>query len=333
MIIGLTGRNGAGKGEVSLFLESRGFFASSLSDVIRDEIENRGLEITRERLIEVGRELRSKHGPSVLARRILDKVEEDRNYVVDSFRHPDEVRVFKTLSNFNLLLVQAESPIRFTRIQERKREQDPETLQEFDALEQRELANDEWQGQQLLACEGLADLRLTNENSLAHLHEQLSEMLQHLARNMKRPGWDEYFMKLAKVASLRSNCIKRKVAAIIVRDRRVVSTGYNGTPRGTKNCHQGGCPRCNSLAQSGTLLEECLCSHGEENSIIQAAYHGVSVKDGTLYTTFAPCLMCTKMIINAGIREVVYNQEYPLNETSLKLLGEAGVVLRQHRVE
>ncbi|MDA2930788.1 cytidine/deoxycytidylate deaminase family protein [Acidobacteria bacterium AH-259-O06] len=152
-------------------------------------------------------------------------------------------------------------------------------------------------------------------------------------RNMTRPGWDEYFMKLAKVASLRSNCVKRKVAAIIVRDKRVVSTGYNGTPRGTKNCYEGGCPRCNNLADSGTRLEECLCSHGEENAITQAAYHGVSVKEGTLYTTFAPCLMCTKMIINAGIREVVYNQDYPLNEMSLKLLQEAGVLLRQHQVE
>ncbi|MEC4670980.1 MAG: cytidine/deoxycytidylate deaminase family protein [Nitrospirota bacterium] len=151
--------------------------------------------------------------------------------------------------------------------------------------------------------------------------------------NLTRPNWDEYFMKLAKVASLRSNCVKRKVAAIIVRDKRVVSTGYNGTPRGTKNCYEGGCPRCNKLADSGTLLDECLCSHGEENAITQAAYHGMSVKEGTLYSTFAPCLTCTKMIINAGIIEVVYNLDYPLNEMSFKLFQEAGVIIRQHRVE
>ncbi|HXK58339.1 MAG TPA: dCMP deaminase family protein [Acidobacteriota bacterium] len=150
---------------------------------------------------------------------------------------------------------------------------------------------------------------------------------------MDRPCWDEYFMRLAKVASLRSNCIKRKVAAIIVRDRRVISTGYNGTPRGTRNCYEGGCPRCNEMADSGTRLEECLCSHGEENAIVQAAYHGVSVKDATLYTTFAPCLMCTKMIINAGIREVIYNVDYPLNEASFRLFQEAGVICRQFQVE
>ena len=115
-------------------------------------------------------------------------------------------------------------------------------------------------------------------------------------------------------------------------DKRVISTGYNGTPRGTRNCFEGGCPRCNDLADSGTRLEECLCSHGEENAIIQAAYHGVSVKDGVLYTTFAPCLTCTKMIINAGIVEVVYNQDYPLNETSFHLLQESGVKFRQYEL-
>jgi len=148
-----------------------------------------------------------------------------------------------------------------------------------------------------------------------------------------RPNWDEYFMKIAQVASMRSNCIKRKVGAVIVRDRRIVSTGYNGTPRGTKNCNEGGCPRCNSLASSGTKLEECLCSHAEENSITQAAYHGTSVKDGTLYTTFAPCLMCTKMIINSGIVEVVFNLDYPLNDISFNLFEQADVLVRQHRLQ
>ncbi|MBI4483980.1 MAG: dCMP deaminase family protein [Acidobacteria bacterium] len=140
-------------------------------------------------------------------------------------------------------------------------------------------------------------------------------------------------MGIARVVSLRSNCVKRKVAAILVKDRRIISTGYNGTPRGTRNCNEGGCPRCNSFAPSGTQLEECLCSHGEENAITQAAYHGVSVKGAILYSTFAPCLMCAKMIINSGIAEVVYNVDYPLNDSALRLLQEAGVQLRQHAVE
>tara|TARA_B100001013_G_scaffold328509_1_gene242289 strand:+ start:302 stop:790 length:489 start_codon:yes stop_codon:yes gene_type:complete len=144
-----------------------------------------------------------------------------------------------------------------------------------------------------------------------------------------RPGWDEYFMKIAEVVALRSNCVKRKVAAIVVKDRRIISTGYNGTPRGVKNCNEGGCPRCNSETKSGTRLDECLCSHAEENSITQAAYHGTTINGATLYTTMSPCLMCAKMIINGGIAEVVYNEEYTLGETSLNLLREAGIASRQ----
>jgi dCMP deaminase len=333
MIMGLTGPNASGKGEVVKFLKCKGFYSYSLSDVIRETVRSRGLEITRDRLIEVGRELRCEEGNGVLAQRILSQIEEDKNYVVDSFRHPEEMKVFRTRPDFYLVLIQAEAEVRFARIRERKRESDAATLEEFLDLEKREKASKDSYGQQLAACEAEADFKITNNRSLSELTDQISELLPQLMGNLVRPSWDEYFMKLAKVASLRSNCVKRKVAAIIVRDKRVISTGYNGTPRGTRNCYEGGCPRCNNLADSGTLLDECLCSHGEENAITQAAYHGMSVKDGTLYSTFAPCLTCTKMIINAGILEVVYNLDYPLNETSFKLFQEAGVNIRQHRVE
>lgn len=144
----------------------------------------------------------------------------------------------------------------------------------------------------------------------------------------KRPNWDEYFMEIANVVALRSNCSRRHVAAVIVKDKRIISTGYNGTPRGIRNCCEGGCPRCSSEAPSGTGLTECLCSHGEENAIVQAAYHGIAVKDSTLYTTYSPCLLCAKMIINAGIREVVYKERYTIDGTARKILIEAGVKIR-----
>ena len=136
-------------------------------------------------------------------------------------------------------------------------------------------------------------------------------------------------MNIARMVAERSNCIKRSVAAVIVKDKRIISTGYNGTPRGVKNCNEGGCPRCNSFGQGGANLDECLCSHAEENAIVQAAYHGVSVKRGIIYTTFSPCLTCTKMIINSGLTEVVYNARYPMGEVPLKLLAEAGVKARK----
>jgi len=144
-----------------------------------------------------------------------------------------------------------------------------------------------------------------------------------------RPDWDTYFMNIARVVATRSNCLRRHVAAVIVKQRRIISTGYNGTPRGVKNCYEGGCPRCASTAPSGANLGECICSHAEENAITQAAYHGISVKDATLYCTLSPCLLCAKMIINAGITEVVYEDEYQFSAQTRRLLQEAGVKCRK----
>ena len=144
----------------------------------------------------------------------------------------------------------------------------------------------------------------------------------------KRPSWDQYFMDIAQMVAARSNCSRRQVAAVLVRDCRIISTGYNGTPRGIRNCSDGGCPRCSSNTPSGTGLSECLCSHAEENSIVQAACYGIAVKGATLYTTYSPCLQCAKMIINAGISEVIYYQHYTIDDVSLALLREAGVVVR-----
>ena len=149
-----------------------------------------------------------------------------------------------------------------------------------------------------------------------------------MAEKRVRPSWDQYFMKIADAVATRSNCCRRQVAAVLVRDGRIIATGYNGTPRGVRNCDDGGCPRCNSDTPSGSGLTECLCSHAEENAIVQSAYHGIAVKGAVLYTTFSPCLQCAKMIINAGIVEVVYHQRYTIDDISLGLLREAGVRVR-----
>lgn len=144
-----------------------------------------------------------------------------------------------------------------------------------------------------------------------------------------RPDWDTYFMDIAYAVGRRGNCSRRKVAAVIVKDKRIISTGYNGTPRGVKNCFEGGCARCASNTPSGSGLGECICSHAEENSITQAAYHGISTKDATIYVTLSPCLTCSKMIINAGIKEVIYDEEYSFNEQTIALLKEANVKVRR----
>lgn len=328
MIIGLTGKNGSGKGEVATFLKERGFIFYSLSDVIREELKKRALPVIRENLIQAGNQLRATYGASVMADRILERLDLDKNYVVDSFRNPFEVEAFRRKGNFVLLRVSADVRIRFDRVAARARENDPKTFEEFVRLENAE-EKDSVNNQQLSKTAALADIELENNGTLQELHEKVREALVKISSRLTRPTWDEYFMGIARMVGMRSNCIKRKVAAVIVKDKRIISTGYNGTPRGVKNCNEGGCPRCNSFGSQGTNLAECVCSHAEENAITQAAYHGVNIKESTLYTTYSPCLMCTKMIINSGIKEVVYNMEYSLGEVPLKLLAEAQVKARQ----
>ena len=333
MIVGVAGPYGAGKGEVVEYLRARSFYALSLSDVLRDELRARGETETRERMIATGNELRARNGPAVLAEKICARLLPDRNYVIDSIRHPAEVATLRAQGRgFRLVWVDADPKLRIDRLRSRNRPGDPASLETLLEQEGRERSGGGESAQQLDAVAALADVRLRNEGSLPALHAAGQGVLEASA-GFQRPSWDEYFLQVAKVVASRSNCVKRHVGAVIQRDRRIVSTGYNGTPRGTRNCNEGGCPRCNTFANEGTRLDECLCSHGEENAITQAAYHGVTVKAATIYTTFCPCLMCTKMIINSGIDEVVYNAEYPLAETSLALLKEAGVKVRKVTVE
>ncbi len=136
-------------------------------------------------------------------------------------------------------------------------------------------------------------------------------------------------MGIAHVVKSRSSCSRRQVAAVIVKDRRVISTGYNGTPRGVPNCDEGGCARCAGNAPSGSALGECICCHAEENAITQAACHGIAVEGGMMYVTISPCLTCARMIINAGIREVVYEGDYTFTEQTRSLLDTAGVLCRR----
>lgn len=333
ILLGLTGENCSGKGTVAEYLQKKGFAFASLSDVVREELAKESKEITRDNLVEKANVLRAEFGPGILAKKVLAKLEKDRNYVIDSIRNPGEVEELKKHKNFFLLYVTAPPEIRFERMHARARESDPRTLEAFLHLEKLERKGDVAH-QNLEATAKLADRIIINDGDLPQLYDRIDGALAELSEEFKlvRPPWDEYFMNIAKVVASRSNCIKRKVASILVKDRRIISTGYNGTPRGVKNCSDGGCARCNRFGESGKNLSECVCSHGEENAIVQASYHGISIKDSSLYSTYSPCLLCTKMIINAGIAEVIYNADYPMAELSVKLLKEAGIKVRKHKM-
>lgn len=139
-----------------------------------------------------------------------------------------------------------------------------------------------------------------------------------------RPSWDEYFLEITKMVALRSTCLRRQVGAILVKDKRILATGYNGAPQHIRHCLDIGCIRESKKVPSGERHELCRGIHAEQNLIIQAAYHGVSIAGAQLYCTNFPCAICAKMIINAGITKIIYIDGYP-DELSLELLNEAHI--------
>ncbi len=146
-----------------------------------------------------------------------------------------------------------------------------------------------------------------------------------------RPDWNQYFMDIAELVKTRSTCLRRQVGAVIVKDKRMLATGYNGAPSGMRHCLElGGCLREQMNIPSGERHELCRALHAEQNAIIQAAYHGISINGGTMYVTLQPCSLCAKMIVNAGIVKIVFKGSYP-DELSMSILEEAGIELVHYK--
>ncbi|MGB9711600.1 MAG: deoxycytidylate deaminase [Dissulfurimicrobium hydrothermale] len=141
-----------------------------------------------------------------------------------------------------------------------------------------------------------------------------------------RPPWDVYFMSIARLVAGRSTCLRRKVGAVLVKDRRILCTGYNGAPSGLKHCLEIGCLREELNIPSGERHELCRALHAEQNVIVQAAYYGTAIAGSTLYCTNLPCAICTKMLINAGVRSIYYAEGYR-DPMSRAMLEEAGIEL------
>lgn len=198
----------------------------------------------------------------------------------------------------------------------------------------------------LTALRRYVHVSITNDfPSLQQLHAHL-DALNLASEERLRPCWDTYFLKLCNLASLRSNCMKRRVGAVLVAANRILATGYNGTPSGLRNCNQGGCARCNNTLSSttgtggrvgssacGQNLEECLCLHAEENALLEAGRGKIAAGGATMYCNTCPCLRCAVKIIQTGIKKVVYQLEYSMDQRTKAIFSEAGVEIRQFHLD
>ena len=146
---------------------------------------------------------------------------------------------------------------------------------------------------------------------------------------MPRPSWDEYFMAITDQVGQRSTCTRRHIGAVIVKDKRILATGYNGVPSGLALCDEVGCLREQRGIPSGTQHELCRGIHAEQNAVIQAARHGTAIDGATVYCTHQPCVLCAKILINAGIKEIIYGNPYP-DALAAEMLEEAGVIATRY---
>lgn len=332
MIIGITGTYASGKDTVAEILEEINFYHVSFSDLLRDELEKQKKPITRDTLIQFGNELRTKHGADILAQIALGRLEDGENFVFTSIRNPKEVELLQQRKDFLLVAVTTPANIRLERLRSRKRENDPDTLEELQKKESLENTSNP-NAQQLQKVIGMAKIIINNTSTKEALQEKVKKLIQENMYKLQepRPDWDHYFMNITQQVKIRASCLSAKKGAILVKDKMIISTGYNGTPKGMMHCTSGGCLRCTSRhlgkIKSGSYSEPCICVHSEENAIVQAAYNGISTKGAVMYSTFTPCTSCAKMIINAGITEVITKTIYP-DDIGTKLLVDAKIKLR-----
>jgi len=332
MKIGLTGYMASGKGEIANILMEQGYKYISLSDMVREEADVHELEHTRENLQRIGNRLREEFGGGVLGMRVREKIEKedkDGNWVIDGVRNPAEAKELMKLDDFHFLGIVSDPEIIVERVMSRARDgeqgvSEDEILAKLDVERGK---NQPENGQQVDKCIDMIDFLILNNGTMDEMKEKFDHFVG-LLNGTDRPNFHEVFMGVAYQWTPRSTCLRRRVGAVIAKDNQQLTTGYNGAPKGVPHCaEQGGCLREKLGIPSGQRHEICRGTHAEQNAITQAAKFGINIKDSVLYTTTHPCVICTKMILNAGIKKVYYDGNYN-DELSKEILGnQTGVEL------
>ena len=329
MYIGVTGLYCAGKDSVAEVLINSGFGHLSLSDMVRKEMKKANVQITRENLISFANEMRVKEGGGVWAKKVVEEIEKNdlNNVVITSIRSPAEVKELEKLRNFILISVEAPLKVRFERMKLRNRENDPKTLKEFQEKENFERYGKKNQ-QNIDPVLKKAKIHVNNDKGLDELKVKIEKLLEDLRKNLRRPDWDYYFMDIVKAISKRATCDRGRTACLIVKDKRILCTGYVGSPVGLSHCDEVGHLYETRYDANGRKSEHCIRTvHAEQNAIAQAARYGIAIDGSTIYMKLEPCFWCVKQMINAGIKRVVCLKRYHAAELSEEFLKEAGVQL------
>jgi len=335
MIIGITGYNASGKDSVAEYLEKKGFKHYSLSDIIRDELKKKKKTLSRENLIEEGNNLRKKYGPSILAKKTIEKITSEKNYIITSIRNKQEVLELNKLDNY--ILIKVISPIkdRFERIKSRNRIGDPKTIGELQKKELQEESSNQ-NNQQLHLASRLANVTINNNSDLNTLYNKIELFLKDwepkLSITKKRKDyidWDTYFMEIALLSAKRSKDPNTQVGACIVdQNKKIIGIGYNGFPIG---CDDDELPWART-AKNINDTKYPYVVHAEANAILNSTK---ILKNAKIYVALFPCNECAKLIIQSGIKEIIYlddkYSETDSHKASKRMLDMAKIKLTHHQ--
>ena len=332
MIIGITGTLGAGKGTVVEFLKERGFVHYSVRDFLVEEILKRGLESNRENMVSVANNLRANFGPSYIVEQLYEMAEKSgENCVIESIRCPGEVDALRNKDGFVLFSVDADVESRYSRTVERASSTDNISFNQFVVDEQKEMTSTDPNKQNLRACIEAADYSFKNDWTIEELHGKVGKVLDGINEKSKvrvRPSWDEYFLNIAREVGKRSTCDRGSSGCVIVRDKQILVTGYNGAAKGLPHCDDVGHQIKSITREDGSVSQHCVRTvHGEQNAICQAAKLGILLEGSTLYYKMTPCAVCAKMIVNCGIVKVVCEKKYHAGGESEELFKMANIDL------
>ena len=332
-IVGLTGELCAGKDTFAEYLvNSRGFIHISLSDILREDLRRQGMPVTRENLVWLGNDLRLKLGGGVLSERALSKALDGRNYIITSIGTVEEIAALHRHPRFRLVFLDAPEQRRYEWFSARKREEEKTNLEEFQKLQHKERTGGGAKFRETDNCKREADLIISNDGTKEELYTKIDAALRQFD---ERPDWDEYFFGIMDAIAKRATCDRGKAAAVIVKDKMILATGYVGSPKGLPHCDEAGHLFEKTVHADGEKWHCVRTTHAEQNAIAQAAKHGIAIDGSAIYVGMEPCLSCAKMIINSGIRKVICRRRYHAAELTRQFFSEAGVelVVKEDSVE
>jgi dCMP deaminase len=317
MIVILLGKPGAGVSTVAEHLIEKGFVHLALEDELIAEAGRRKLQPTSQQLHQLSQDLKQVYGPQILAEWVKLKMRNNQDYVITGIQETEELAILSKKAT--LVTVTADAKKRFTWLKKRGLDRDPEKQAHFQQYEK------SYNG----ALERKATIVIKNTSSLQALQQKVTEFVQDLKKEEHhRPSWDQYFLDIAKAVSRRATCDRGRTAVVIVKDKRILCTGYVGSPMGVPHCDEVGHKMKKVIHEDGRMSQHCVrTSHAEQNALALAARNGVAVEGATIYSKMVPCYTCAKMIINAGIKRVVCLIGYHGAVETPELLVQAGVKL------